>query len=56
MTEEQIERWYEREIDVLDHNLMVGILSQEEYNKASKELAQEVNSMYREMRNPDCRF
>jgi hypothetical protein len=56
MTEEQIERWYEREMDVLDHNLMVGALSQAEYNKASKELIQEVNAMYHELRNPNCRF
>jgi hypothetical protein len=56
MTEEQIERWYEREQDALDADLMNAVISQKEYDEACKELTREVNEMYHELRNPNCRF
>jgi hypothetical protein len=56
MTEYQIEGWYEREQDRLDADLMNGHMTQKEYDKACKELTQEVNGMYHELRNPNCRF
>lgn len=56
LTENQIERWYEREQDQLDHQLMNGDLTQEEYDRSCKELNAEVNEMYHNLRNPDCRF
>jgi hypothetical protein len=55
MTEEQIERWYEREQDALDADLMNAVISQKEYDKACKELAAEVNEMYHELRYPHRR-
>jgi hypothetical protein len=56
MTEESIERWYEREQDQLDADLMNGHMTQKEYDEACKELTQDVNEMYHELRNPNYRF
>jgi hypothetical protein len=56
MNEEQIERWYEREMDALDAELLSGVITQKEYDQATKELAQEVNATYHGLRNPNCLF
>lgn len=56
MTEDQIERWYEREQDALDADLMNGRLDQKAYDQACKELNEEVNAMYHNLRNPNCGF
>jgi hypothetical protein len=56
MTEEQIERWYEREQNALDAHLMSDRIDQEEYDQACKELTKEVNAIYHNLRNPNCRF
>lgn len=56
MNEEQIERWYEREMDALDADLLSGLISQEEYNQSTKHLTQELNEMYHTLRHPNCRF
>lgn len=52
MNEDQIERWYERQMNALDADLMNGFLSEGDYNKNVKELTEELNAMYHELRNP----
>jgi hypothetical protein len=56
MNEDQIERWYEREINALDQDLSCGFLDQDEYNRFVKQLNEEVNAAYHELRNPNCQF
>jgi hypothetical protein len=51
MTEDQIERWYEREMNALDNDLMNGIIAQDEYNHSCKELNAELNEMYSDLRH-----
>lgn len=46
MTEDQIERWYEREMDKLDYRLMQGKLTQAQYNRQVKTLNEEFNALY----------
>lgn len=47
MSEEQIERHAEREMDKLDSRLMGGSLSQSEYDRAVKKLDAECRRLYR---------
>lgn len=47
MTEEQIERMAERDMDKLDNLLMRGVYTQEEYDREVKELDAWVQHQYR---------
>jgi hypothetical protein len=48
MTEEQIERIAEREMNRLDKELMNGTITQEEYNQEVRELDQWTREEYRQ--------
>jgi hypothetical protein len=50
MTLEQIERHLERAMDRLDHSLMSGNLSQEQYDNACLDLLREETELLRDMR------
>lgn len=56
MNEEQIELWYERQMNRLDAQLMNGSLTQEEYDEEARGLSMELNELYHAMRYPNCRF
>ena len=56
MSEDRIERIYEREMDILDEELMRGYMTQIEYDREVKLLNEEINAMYHELRHPNCRY
>ena len=50
MTEDQLERIYEREMDKLDRSLVKGLISQDEYDAEVLELDNWVRDQYRKTR------
>ena len=55
MTEDQIERIYERQMDKLDRLLTKGMMTNEEYNEEVSELDKWANDMERKYRNRQYR-
>jgi len=50
MTENEIEKIYERTMDKLDHELMNALIAEDEYDQQVAELDKWVDEMYREAR------
>ncbi len=50
MTEDQIERWVERQFDRLDARLMSGDIDQETYNLAAFAIHEKANAEYERVR------
>lgn len=55
MTEDQIERVYEREMDKLDRQYTKGIISEREYEAEINELDKWVRDQYKHMRSRQYR-
>ena len=49
MTEDEIEKIYERTMDKLDHELMNALIAEDEYDQQVAELDKWVDEMYREL-------